>query len=188
VLMNQSPHTLDVICHLACQPSRVVAWNRTLYHEIETEDTSMAMLEWPNGALGMLFVSTAQAGEAERDRGHEDPDQPEESERHRRQCDGSGESDGDRNPPGQKADRRMKNRGEQMVFAAGTRQRGGTGRRRDEFGGIAGRGQDKARSGGSKDQRSAHPPPLEPGRDVRVSLAFRLGTRNRLHVNQEFQI
>ena len=43
-----------------------MAWNRTLFHQIETEDTSMAMFEWPNGALGTLFVSTAQAGEAER--------------------------------------------------------------------------------------------------------------------------
>jgi predicted dehydrogenase len=66
VLMNQAPHTLDLICHLAGQPSQVVAWNRTLYHAIETEDTSLSMLEWPNGALGSLLVSTAQAGEAER--------------------------------------------------------------------------------------------------------------------------
>jgi predicted dehydrogenase len=66
VLMNQSPHTLDLMCYLAGQPSRVVGWNRTLYHHIETEDTSMAMFEWANGALGSLFVSTAQAGDAER--------------------------------------------------------------------------------------------------------------------------
>jgi predicted dehydrogenase len=66
ILMNQSPHNLDIVCHLAGQPSRVSAWNRTLYHEIETEDTSVAMLEWPNGALGTLLVSTAQLGEAER--------------------------------------------------------------------------------------------------------------------------
>lgn len=66
VLMNQAPHTLDVLCHLLGQPSRVVAWNRTLFHAIETEDTSQAMLEWPNGAQGTLLVSTAQAGEPER--------------------------------------------------------------------------------------------------------------------------
>jgi predicted dehydrogenase len=66
VLMNQSPHSLDLVCHLAGQPSRVTAWNRTLYHAIETEDTAMAMLEWPNGALGTLLVSTAMAGEPER--------------------------------------------------------------------------------------------------------------------------
>jgi predicted dehydrogenase len=66
VLMNQSPHSLDLVCHLAGQPARVVAWNRTLYHSIETEDTSLAMLEWANGALGSVLVSTAQAGEPER--------------------------------------------------------------------------------------------------------------------------
>ena len=66
VLMNQAPHTLDVLCHLVGQPSRVVAWNRTLYHAIETEDTAQAMFEWPNGALGTLLVSTAMAGEPER--------------------------------------------------------------------------------------------------------------------------
>jgi predicted dehydrogenase len=64
--MNQSPHTLDVVCHLVGQPTRVVAWNRTLFHAIETEDTSLSMLEWSNGALGTLLVSTAQAGEPER--------------------------------------------------------------------------------------------------------------------------
>jgi predicted dehydrogenase len=66
VLMNQSPHNMDILCHLVGQPSRVVAWNRTLFHAIETEDTSLSLLEWPNGALGTLLVSTAQAGEAER--------------------------------------------------------------------------------------------------------------------------
>jgi predicted dehydrogenase len=66
VLMNQSPHSLDLVCHLVGQPARVVAWNRTLFHAIETEDTSLAMLEWADGALGTLLVSTAQAGEPER--------------------------------------------------------------------------------------------------------------------------
>jgi len=66
VLMNQSPHTLDLVCYLAGEPSRVTAWNRTLFHSIETEDTSVAMFEWHNGAIGTLLVSTAQAGEAER--------------------------------------------------------------------------------------------------------------------------
>jgi predicted dehydrogenase len=66
VLMNQAPHSLDLVCHLVGQPGRVVAWNRTLFHAIETEDTSMALLEWPNDALGTLLVSTAQAGDPER--------------------------------------------------------------------------------------------------------------------------
>lgn len=63
VLMNQAPHSLDLLCHLAGMPKRVVAWNRTVRHSIEVEDTSMAMLEWENGAMGTLFFSTAEAGE-----------------------------------------------------------------------------------------------------------------------------
>jgi predicted dehydrogenase len=66
VLMNQAPHNLDLVCHLAGLPRRVSAWNRTLFHAIQTEDTSMAMLEWPDGAMGTLLVSTAMAGEPER--------------------------------------------------------------------------------------------------------------------------
>lgn len=62
VLMNQAPHSLDLLCHLVGMPKRVVAWNRTLRHRIQVEDTSMAMLEWENGALGTLFFSTAEAG------------------------------------------------------------------------------------------------------------------------------
>ena len=38
VLMNQSPHSLDLVCHLAGQPGRVTAWNRTLFHAIGTLD------------------------------------------------------------------------------------------------------------------------------------------------------
>jgi predicted dehydrogenase len=47
-------------------PARVVAWTRTLLHQIETEDTVQAMLEWPNGALGSLHASTAGAGPPKR--------------------------------------------------------------------------------------------------------------------------
>lgn len=66
VLLNQAPHNLDLICHLVGLPKRVVAWNRTTMHDIETEDTVQAMLEWPNGAVGSLHVSTAEAGQPER--------------------------------------------------------------------------------------------------------------------------
>jgi predicted dehydrogenase len=66
ILMNQAPHHLDVICHLMGPPARVVAWTRTLLHQIETEDTAQAMLEWPDGTLGSVHVSTAQAGQPER--------------------------------------------------------------------------------------------------------------------------
>jgi predicted dehydrogenase len=66
VLLNQAPHDLDIICYLLGMPKRIVAWTRTLLHPIETEDTVQAMLEWPNGALGSLHASTAEAGIAQR--------------------------------------------------------------------------------------------------------------------------
>jgi predicted dehydrogenase len=66
VLMNQAAHNLDLVCHLAGQPARVVAWNRTTLHPIEAEDTSAALLEWSSGALGTLCLTTAQIGEPER--------------------------------------------------------------------------------------------------------------------------
>ena len=62
VLMNQSPHNLDLLCHLTGMPNKVVSWNRTTIHDIETEDTVQAMLEWPNGAMGSFHTSTAQSG------------------------------------------------------------------------------------------------------------------------------
>lgn len=62
VLMNQAPHNLDMLCYLTGQPSKVISWNRTQIHDIETEDTVQAMLKWPNGAVGSLHISTAEAG------------------------------------------------------------------------------------------------------------------------------
>ncbi|HYN89644.1 MAG TPA: Gfo/Idh/MocA family oxidoreductase, partial [Ardenticatenaceae bacterium] len=66
VLMNQAPHNLDLLCCLAGMPARVVAWTRTLLHAIETEDTVQAMLEWEDGTLGSLHISTAEAGRQDR--------------------------------------------------------------------------------------------------------------------------
>jgi predicted dehydrogenase len=65
ILMNQAPHQLDLLCYLLGPPRRVVGWTRTLLQPIETEDTAQAMLEWPEGALGTLHVTTAEAGEPE---------------------------------------------------------------------------------------------------------------------------
>ncbi len=65
VLMNQAPHQLDMLCHLVGLPARVFAWTRRLLHSIETEDTVQAALEWPDGALGSLHISTAEADRAE---------------------------------------------------------------------------------------------------------------------------
>lgn len=66
VLTNQSSHNLDLLCHLLGSPSRVFAWTRHLLHQIETEDTVQAMLEWSNGALGSVHISTAEADDPER--------------------------------------------------------------------------------------------------------------------------
>lgn len=62
VLLNQSPHTLDLLCHLAGEPGKVWGWIRKLYHNIECEDTFQAMLEYPNGAPGYITSSTGEAG------------------------------------------------------------------------------------------------------------------------------
>ncbi len=66
ILMNQAPHHLDLLCHLLGAPSRVAGWTRTRLHRIETEDTAVALVEWPSGALGTLHLSTAEAGDPER--------------------------------------------------------------------------------------------------------------------------
>ncbi len=66
VLLNQSPHNLDLLCHFMGLPARLVAWARTTLHPIETEDTVQAMFEWPNGAIGSLHASTAESGQPER--------------------------------------------------------------------------------------------------------------------------
>ena len=65
VLMNQAPHNLDLLCHLVGQPSRVFGWTTRLIHHIETEDTVQAALQWSNGALGSLHISTAEADQAD---------------------------------------------------------------------------------------------------------------------------
>ncbi|MBE3557627.1 MAG: Gfo/Idh/MocA family oxidoreductase [Ktedonobacteraceae bacterium] len=66
ILINQAAHNLDILCSLVGVPQRVYAWNRRLLHRIETEDTAHALLEYANGALGFLHISTAESDEAER--------------------------------------------------------------------------------------------------------------------------
>lgn len=62
VLMNQAPHTLDLLCYLAGMPTKVWGWTRTAHHAIETEDTAQAMLEYADGATGQLQINTVEAG------------------------------------------------------------------------------------------------------------------------------
>ena len=67
VLTNQAAHNLDVLCHLMGSPAHVFAWTRRLLHQqIETEDTAHALVEWANGALGTIHISTAEADDDER--------------------------------------------------------------------------------------------------------------------------
>src|SRR6266542_4282863 len=66
VLLNQAPHNLDGMCYLVGMPSRVVGWTRTRLQPIEAEDTAHAIMEWPDGALGTVHVSTAEADVGDR--------------------------------------------------------------------------------------------------------------------------
>lgn len=66
VLMNQAPHTLDLLCHLTGLPRKVWGWTRTLGHATECEDTAQAMIEYPSGAPGYLHINTIEAGTGQR--------------------------------------------------------------------------------------------------------------------------
>jgi UDP-N-acetyl-2-amino-2-deoxyglucuronate dehydrogenase len=61
VLMNQAPHTLDLLCYLCGLPTKVWGWTRAVVHAIETEDTAQAMLEYADGASGYLNINTVEA-------------------------------------------------------------------------------------------------------------------------------
>lgn len=62
VLMNQAPHTLDLLCHLAGPPVNVWGLSRRRAQPIEAEDTATALLEYANGAVGTVAVSTTEPG------------------------------------------------------------------------------------------------------------------------------
>ena len=60
VLMNQSIHTIDLLIHFMGMPKRLSASIGTLTHEnIEVEDTAAAILEFGNGAKGVIQGSTS---------------------------------------------------------------------------------------------------------------------------------
>lgn len=66
VLMNQAPHTMDLMCHLAGLPKTIWGWTRLRYHTMECEDSAQAMFQYANGAPGYLAVSTVEAGSTSR--------------------------------------------------------------------------------------------------------------------------
>jgi UDP-N-acetyl-2-amino-2-deoxyglucuronate dehydrogenase len=58
-LINQGIHTVDLLLRLLGDVRRVQAAMRTSLHTIEGEDTLAALLEFENGALGVLQSATS---------------------------------------------------------------------------------------------------------------------------------
>ncbi|HLL89024.1 MAG TPA: Gfo/Idh/MocA family oxidoreductase, partial [Tepidisphaeraceae bacterium] len=62
VLMNQSPHNLDLWQWICGMPARVRAFCRFgQYHNVEIEDDVTAYAEYPNGATGVFITTTGEA-------------------------------------------------------------------------------------------------------------------------------
>lgn len=61
VLINQAPHALDMFTWLGGVPCKVTARTANRRHVMDCEDEASAMLEYPNGAIGFLHVSTSEA-------------------------------------------------------------------------------------------------------------------------------
>ncbi len=62
VLLNQAPHSLDLLQWLVGMPKRVRAHcHLGKGHRIEVEDDVTAYLEWENGATGVFLTSTLEA-------------------------------------------------------------------------------------------------------------------------------
>lgn len=58
-LMNQGIHSLDLMLWLAGSVSSVVGKMDTMVHQIEAEDMGMGIVEFDNGAYGLIKCSTA---------------------------------------------------------------------------------------------------------------------------------
>lgn len=58
-LTNQGIHHIDLLRQLGGEVSRVCSIHKTLGAEIEVEDTAAAVIEFENGAIGTLEVTTA---------------------------------------------------------------------------------------------------------------------------------
>jgi UDP-N-acetyl-2-amino-2-deoxyglucuronate dehydrogenase len=58
-LMNQSIHTIDLLQWLAGPVATVFGRTATLAHRMETEDTASAVLEFQNGAMGVIQGATS---------------------------------------------------------------------------------------------------------------------------------
>lgn len=58
-LMNQGIHGVDIMHYLCGTPRLIGARAKTRVHDIETEDTAAALVEYPSGALGVMEASTS---------------------------------------------------------------------------------------------------------------------------------
>lgn len=58
-LINQAVHTLDLMLWIFGEVASVQAASKTALHNIEAEDTLTAMLQFVNGALGVLQATTS---------------------------------------------------------------------------------------------------------------------------------
>lgn len=58
-LMNQGIHGVDIMHYLCGEPTLLRAKVKTRVHNIETEDTALAAVEYPSGALGVIEASTS---------------------------------------------------------------------------------------------------------------------------------
>ncbi len=62
VMMNQSPHVIDLFVQLGGMPSEVTGRCETRLHKIEVEDVAEAMLRYPDGGSGYFYCSTNELG------------------------------------------------------------------------------------------------------------------------------
>ena len=58
-LINQAIHTLDLLLWIVGDVLAVQARKSTAFHQIEAEDTLVALLEFANGALGSFIATTS---------------------------------------------------------------------------------------------------------------------------------
>ena len=57
-LMNQGIHGIDLMQHILGEPRVLKGKIDTMHHAVEVEDAAMALIEFENGAMGMIQAST----------------------------------------------------------------------------------------------------------------------------------
>lgn len=58
-MMNQSIHMVDMLCDVMPPIESLQAYTGAIGHDIETEDTAVAAVKYTNGALGVIYGTTA---------------------------------------------------------------------------------------------------------------------------------